>query len=300
MAWAVVEIPVPEMAGEAVADALKSAGADGVAEEWRFPVAAGLPACGGQYHVRAFWKDAPLSNAAHDTLATLERLVAAGVLERAPAFTVTTMEDQDWLEGWKQYFSPIEISSRLAITPSWEEFTPREGQAAVILDPGMAFGTGTHGTTYTCLRALSDYLRPGMRVCDVGAGSGILAIAAVKLDAASVVATDNDDLAVRVARENAELNGVGERIDFRVTSLLDGVDGPFDLIIANILAPVIVELIPQLSRVLLPGGLFISSGYIVEQEPDIRAALEQACHRVVQRYERENWVTLVSTGSADL
>jgi len=105
---------------------------------------------------------------------------------------------------------------------------------------------------------------------------------------------------VRVARENAELNGVGERIDFRVSSLLDDVDGPFDLVIANILAPVIVELIPQLSRVLVPGGVFISSGYIVEQEADIRAALERAGHRVAQRYERENWVTLVSAGSADL
>lgn len=284
MAWAVVEIPVPETAGEAVADTLKAAGADGVAEEWR----------AGQDYVRAFWKDAPLAQAAHDTLAALERLVAAGVLERAPAFTVTSMEDQDWLEGWKQYFSPIEISPRLAITPSWEEFTPREGQATVILDPGMAFGTGAHGTTHACLQALSDYLRPGMRVCDVGAGSGILAIAAAKLDAGAVVATDNDDLAVRVARENAELNGVGERIDFRVASLLDGVDGPFDLIIANILAPVIVELIPRLSRVLAPGGIFISSGYIVEQEPEIRAALENAGHRIAQRYERENWVTLVS------
>lgn len=284
MAWAVVEIPVPEAAGEAVADTLKAAGADGVAEEWR----------AGQDYVRAFWKDAPLARAAHETLAALERLVAAGVLEHAPAFTLTSMEDQDWLEGWKQFFSPFEISPRLAVTPSWEKFTPHQGQATVILDPGMAFGTGTHGTTYTCLQALSDYLQPGLRVCDVGTGSGILAIAAVKLDAGSVIATDNDDLAVRVARENAELNGVGERIDFCVSSLLDGVDGPFDLITANILAPVIIELVPQLSRVLAPGGIFISSGYIVEQEADIRAALEQAGHRVEKRYERENWVTLVS------
>lgn len=290
MAWAVVEIPVPEAAGEAVADILKAAGVDGVAEEWR----------AGQDYVRAFWKDVPLARAARDTLAALERLTAVGVLDRAPAFTLTSMEDQDWLEGWKQFFSPIEISPRLAVTPSWEEFTPREGQAVVVLDPGMAFGTGTHGTTYTCLQALSDYLQPGMRVCDVGTGSGILAIAAVKLSAGSVIATDNDSLAVRVARENAELNGVEECIDFRVASLLDGMDGPFDLVIANILAPVIVELIPQLARVLAPGGLFISSGYIVEQEADIRAALEQAGHRVERRYERENWVTLVSVGSADL
>ena len=291
MSWAVVEIPVPESVGEAVAETLRAAGADGVAEEWRK----------GQDYVRAFWKDAPLSRAAVETKTALERLTEAGVLERIPPFTVTAMEDQDWLEGWKQFFSPIEISPRLAVTPSWEQYVPREGQAVITLDPGMAFGTGTHGTTHTCLQAVSDLLQPGMRVCDVGTGSGILAIAAVKLGAGAVIATDNDDLAIRVARENAELNGVAEDIDFRVTSLLDGVDGPVNLVIANILAPVICELIPQLPRVLPPGGLFISSGYITEQEDEIRTALETAGHRIIARYEREKWVTLGSiSGTAPI
>lgn len=284
MAWAVVEIPVPEMAGEVVAEALKAAGADGVAEEWRK----------GQDYVRAFWKDALLARAATATNQALERLHEAGVLDVIPPFTITAMEDQDWLEGWKQYFSPFEISPRLAVTPSWESYTPRENQAVIILDPGMAFGTGTHGTTYTCLQALSDLLQPGMRVCDVGTGSGILAIAAAKLGAGMVTATDNDELAVRVARENAEVNGVGECIDFLVASLLESIDGPFDLMIANILAPVIVELISQLARVLPSGGIFISSGYITEQEAEIRRALEAAGHHITARYEQENWVTLAS------
>jgi ribosomal protein L11 methyltransferase len=216
------------------------------------------------------------------------------LLDAMPAYTLTTMEDQDWLEGWKQFFSPIEIAPTLAIVPSWIPFDARPGQQVVTLDPGMAFGTGTHGTTYTCLTALTAWLRPGMAVCDVGTGSGILAIAAVKLNAGRVVATDNDDLAVRVACENAAMNGVADRIDFRVSDLLAGVDGPFNLLIANILAPVILLLIPALPAVLPPGGLFISSGYILIQEADICAALDAAGHQLLARYEREGWVTLVS------
>ncbi len=283
MPWAVVEIPVPDGPGEALAEALRLGGADGAAEEWR----------PDGWRVRAFWKDTPLGRAAVQARETLRRLVDVGVLADFPAFAVFSMDDQDWLEGWKQYFSPFEVSPRLAVTPSWATYTPREGQAVIVLDPGMAFGTGTHGTTYTCLQALSAALQPGMRVCDVGTGSGILAIAAAKLGAAAVTAIDTDDLAVRVARENAAMNGMAA-IDFRVADLLAGVDGPVDLVIANILAPVIRELIPQLPRALPAGSLFISSGYIVEQEADIRAALAQAGHRIEARYEREHWVTLVS------
>lgn len=284
MPWSVIEIPVPDTVSEIVAEALRAAGADGVAEEWRK----------GDTFVRAFWKDAPEAHAAKVAQEALARLAVVEVLAPAPAFTVTTMEDQDWLEGWKQFFSPVAISPRLAVTPSWETYVPDAGQAVVILDPGMAFGTGTHGTTYTCLLAVSEHLTGGMRVCDVGSGSGILAIAAAQLGAGAIVAIDNDDLAVRVARENAAVNGVAERIDFRVGDLLAGVDGPCDLVLANILAPVIVQLIPTLPRVLAPAGLFISSGYITSQEDDIRAALAATGHTVIARYEREDWVTLVS------
>jgi len=284
MPWSVVEFPTPDAVSEAAAEALRAAGADGVSEEWRK----------GQTYVRGFWKDTPEEMAATATARTITRLVDAGVLEEAAPVTVATMEDQDWLEGWKQYFSPLEISPRLAVVPSWEEFTPKPGQAVLTLDPGMAFGTGTHGTTFTCLQALATYLQSGMRVCDIGTGSGILSIAAVKLGAGQVIATDNDDLAVRVARENAALNGVEAQIDFRVSDLLVGVDGPFNLVLANILAPVILRLIPDLPSILPTGAHFISSGYITSQEEEIRTALETAGHAILTRYEREDWVTLVS------
>ena len=284
MPWSVIEFPVPDEVGEIAAERLRTAGADGVAEEWRR----------GQSYVRGFWKETPQADVVAVTEHVLHMLVDVGLLDEIPAITYMTMEDQDWLEGWKQYFSPLEISPRLAVVPSWETFASKAGQAVITLDPGMAFGTGTHGTTFTCLQALSDYLQPGVRVCDVGTGSGILAIAAVKLGAGSVVAVDNDDLAVRVARENARVNGVGGDIDFRIADLLAGIEGPFDLVLANILAPVIVILVPELARVLAPGGRFISSGYIVNQEQEIRDALRAAGHAVLMRYEREDWVTLVS------
>lgn len=284
MAWTVVEFPVPDMVSETAAERLRAGGADGVAEEWRK----------GQSYVRGFWNNADEAAVAKAAEATLRTLHDAGLLAEIPAFTLTSMEDQDWLEGWKQFFSPLEISPRLAVVPSWESFDPKPEQAVIILDPGMAFGTGTHGTTYTCLQALSSYLAQGMRVCDVGTGSGILAIAAVKLGAGTVTATDNDPLSIRVAHENAVHNGVGERIDFRVTDLLAGVEGPFDLLLANILAPVILALIPQLGVLLAPNALFISSGYITSQEAEIRAALIAAGHIILARYAREDWVTLVS------
>lgn len=285
MAWQVVEFALDETVSEAAAEALKRAGAEGVAEEWRQ----------GQTYVRGFWQDAEEARVAATTAETLALLVEVGLLETAPPFTITTMEDQDWLHGWKQYFTPLTISTRLAIVPSWERVPARPGQVVVTLDPGMAFGTGAHGTTFTCLQALSDYLQSGMAVCDVGAGSGILAIAAVKLGAGVVIGTDDDPLAIRTAIANAEQNDVASRIDFRLTSLLDGVDGPFDLLIANIYAHVIQQLIPALPRVLPEGGVFISSGYITSQEPGVRAALHDAGYDILQRYEREDWVTLVAT-----
>jgi ribosomal protein L11 methyltransferase len=284
MPWHVAEILVPDALSEAVADTVRLAGADGVAEEWRK----------GHTYVRAFWKDAVEADVRAAVERALDSLVAVDLLAARPPYTLATMEDQDWLEGWKQFFSPIEIAPSLAVVPSWIPFDAQPGQEIVTLDPGMAFGTGTHGTTYTCLLALTAWLRPGMAACDVGTGSGILAIAAAKLGAGRLVATDNDDLAVRVARENAALNGVADRVDFRVADLLAGIDGPFDLVIANILAPVILQLIPALPAVLSPGGLFLSSGYILTQEDDIAAALAAAGHDVLARYERDGWVTLVS------
>ena len=183
---------------------------------------------------------------------------------------VEELPDQDWGEAWKQGLTTLVIG-RAFVRPSWITAAVPAGMVEVVLDPGMAFGTGTHPTTSLCLAALSDLLaaRPGARVLDVGTGSGLLAIAARKLGAGPVAGSDNDPVAVRVARENAALNGVELDLNER------GVGeqrGPFDLVLANILANTLVELAPALAAQLAPGGVVLLSGILTPQEAEVRAA----------------------------
>jgi ribosomal protein L11 methyltransferase len=183
---------------------------------------------------------------------------------------IEEIADQDWGESWKKGLGPLSIG-RVFVRPSWVEARPPAGAAEVILDPGMAFGTGTHPTTALCLAALSDLLdeRPGATVLDVGTGSGLLAIAARKLGAREVRGNDNDPVAVEVARENAARNGAEVRLGVEP---LEEIDGRYDLVVANILANTLVELAPQLALHLAPGGVAIVSGILVPQEGEVRAA----------------------------
>jgi ribosomal protein L11 methyltransferase len=183
---------------------------------------------------------------------------------------VEELADQDWGEAWKKGLEPLVIG-RAFVRPSWISAETPPGMAEIVLDPGMAFGTGTHPTTSLCLAALSDLLatRPGARVLDVGTGSGLLAIAARKLGAGAVAGNDNDPIAVRVARENAALNGVELELNERDVG---GQRGPFDLVLANILANTLVELAPALAAQLAPGGVVLLSGILTPQEEEVRAA----------------------------
>lgn len=180
--------------------------------------------------------------------------------------------DQDWGETWKRDLRPFQVG-RIWVRPSWIAEAPPPGAAEVVLDPGMAFGTGSHPTTALCLRALSRLLaeRPRQRVLDVGTGSGLLAIAAARLGAAEVVGTDNDPVAVQVARENAQRNGVALRLHLVPVSP-GALRGPFDLVVANILANTLAELAPELSRQVAPGGCLLLSGLLAGQEDGVRDA----------------------------
>jgi ribosomal protein L11 methyltransferase len=217
------------------------------------------------------------------------------------------IDEEDWAESWKQYFKPLRVSERLTIRPTWEPYEPGPGEIVIDLDPGMAFGTGTHATTALCLRALDRAIRGGEDVIDVGTGSGILAIGAVKLGARRVLALDLDPVAVASAKANAELNGLADRIDVRESDLLGvlkesgasagtpfNVAPPVDLVVANILAEIILLFIGDVYAALKPGGLYIASGIYVNKEDAVKQGLEAAGFEITRRDEQEDWIAFTA------
>jgi ribosomal protein L11 methyltransferase len=195
---------------------------------------------------------------------------AAEAAARARGGVLAEVPDEDWGEGWKKEFRPLDVG-RVRVRPSWIAEPAPPGLVEVVLDPGMAFGTGSHPTTALCLAALSDVLaaRPGASVLDVGTGSGILAIAARKLGAGRVAANDDDPVAVEVARENAARNGASVEL---TGAPVGAIAGLFDVVVANILANVLVALAPALAAKVAPGGVLLLSGLLHAQEDEVRAA----------------------------
>jgi len=231
-----------------------------------------------------------------------------------------TLEEEDWANAWKQHYRVLRVGERTVVVPSWLQHEAQPGDVVLHLDPGMAFGTGLHPTTQLCLRLLERYVQPGQRVLDIGTGSGILAIAAAKLGAGPVLALDNDPVAVSVAAENIERNGVGDTVQAAEGSLGAGASmghwlsgdfgvdaGPatvrrppstvqsFDLIAANLIAKVLVILAGDLAAVLVPGGTLVSSGIIDSREAEVAAAFEAVGLRQLERHLEGEWVALVHT-----
>ena len=205
-----------------------------------------------------------------ETLALIQaRMEAAGI-----AYTVETegVEQEDWQNGWRKYYHPMDIGKRLAIVPSWQEYDT--DRVKLILDPGLAFGTGGHETTSLCLEALDERVRGGERVLDIGTGSGILAIAALKLGAGSAEGVDIDPVAVRTAGENAALNGVADKLTVLVGDLSDKASGQYNIITANIVAAAILSLAPHVPVLMAPGARFIASGIIDERKDEVLAGLK--------------------------
>jgi len=212
-----------------------------------------------------------------------------------PMPTYQLVDEQDWAEAWKVHYHPVRIGKRLLIRPQWVQMHIPEGVIDISLDPGMAFGTGTHPTTQLCLEALEDYVKPGIGVLDLGTGSAILAIAAAKLGAAHVLALDIDPVAVSVAQKNVADSGTSQLITVQEGSLESVVTSArrFDLIVVNILARIIIQMCDQhLGEVVRPGGSAIFSGIIQDQADDVDAALIKTGLEIVNRRIQGDWVAI--------
>ena len=209
--------------------------------------------------------------------------------------SLENLRDEDWENNWKQYYKPMEIGQRLLVIPQWEQVDPGQ-RVPLILDPGLTFGTGSHATTRLCLTALEKTVTQGDRVLDLGCGSGILSIAALRLGASQALAVDIDDKCLDVAYENAALNGIGkDRYTVRVGDVLsDGslrreLEGSYDIVVANIVADVIIALAPLVPSMLRPGGTFLCSGIIDDRAEEVRAALEAAGWTVLETQSADGW-----------
>lgn len=204
------------------------------------------------------------------------------------------VQDEDWASAWKDYFHPVKVSEHIVIKPSWEDYFPAVDDIVIELDPGMAFGTGTHHTTVLCIRLLDELVKTGDIVFDVGTGSGILAVAAAKLGAASVHAIDLDPVAVRVAQENVSMNHVQHTVVTAEGDLLTGVSGQADIIVANIIADVIIQILQDLPARLKDDGAFIASGIIIERLSDVTAAMLDHKFIIEKVVEEGGWAAIVA------
>lgn len=207
--------------------------------------------------------------------------------------TVCDLPEEDWQSGWKQYYKPIHVE-RLVVVPLWEDYKAAPGETVMKIDPGMAFGTGAHETTRLCLKALTKAELAGKKLLDVGCGSGILSIGGVLLGAESAFGCDIDQLAVEVARRNAALNGLENKTAYAAGDLLSVVEGQYPIVVANIVADVILTLLKDLHKVLLPGGLFIASGIIDDRKDELLHAIQAAGLTVESIEEERGWVAITS------
>ena len=241
----------------------------------------------------------PINSFLIETMKDIERLIAElpnyGLNVGRNEIKTSEVDDEDWATAWKKYYHPVKISGRFTIVPTWEEYEPVESDELIIeLDPGMAFGTGTHPTTVLCMQALEKYVQKDDIVVDVGTGSGVLSIGAAMLGAKRVQALDLDFTAVTVAKENIELNNVEKIIEVTHGNLLESVKIQPNIIIANILAEVIMSFSADAATLLPEDGLFIVSGIIGEKRDLVKNDLLEKGFEIIESVLMEDWVAIIA------
>jgi ribosomal protein L11 methyltransferase len=205
------------------------------------------------------------------------------------------IDEEDWAESWKEHFWPEKVGRHLVVKPSWRSYAAAAGDIVLTIDPGMAFGTGTHPTTALCLAMLEDHLVPGDRFLDIGTGSGILMIAAARLGATRLCGIDNDEVAVAVARKNLQLNGIPEsRWKMVCGHLADTVQQRFQVVAANILTDVILELLDDVRRIIADGGILICSGILCASSPRVAEKMRRLGFEILEIRQREDWVGIAA------
>lgn len=286
MNWQAVQITTQPEAIEAVSDILLRAGAEGVQIEDTAEVQV----------IAYFADDEQFPKVLAAIRADLDELTHFGIQAAPATMTVNGIAQSDWENNWKQYYHAQRITRHLTVVPSWEPFEPQQAdEKPIVMDPKLAFGTGTHETTQLMMQALETVVRGGESMIDVGTGSGVLAVAARQLGVGPILATDIDDMAVAVAKENLALNPVAADIPVVASDLLADVTvAPVDLIVANILADVIARLIPQTIPLLKPNGYFLVSGIYDAIAPEIEQQLVSHGYHVVQKAQMGEWHSYIA------
>ncbi|MGN7357792.1 50S ribosomal protein L11 methyltransferase [Paenibacillus sp. SAF-054] len=319
MLWHEITIHTTEEAVEMISNFLHEAGAGGVSIEesgtlnkerdtsygqWYELPLNDIPE--GQAEIKGYFsEESPVEDILEGVKHRIEELRTFDIDPGEVRYEFKTVNEDEWATAWKQYFKPLRVSERLTIKPTWEDYTPElETEKIIELDPGMAFGTGTHPTTALCLRTLEQVIKGGEEIIDVGTGSGILAIGGVLLGAKHVLALDLDPVAVSSARENAALNQMNEQITVKESDLLGLLNGsgednlgitlPVNIIVANILAEIILLFIDDVYQALEPGGVYIASGIYKNKVEIVQQALEDSGFDIEDVCRDEDWVAFVA------
>lgn len=314
MKWTEVKVRTTSEAVEAVSNILIEAGASGVAIEDYLDVKnyqedklsewldlSDFENMEEGASVMAYFPEATFLPEIMPTIKQrINQLPEFGLAIGANEITISEVAESDWATAWKQYYHPVRVTRFLTIVPSWETYKPEFADEKIIeLDPGMAFGTGTHPTTRLSLQALETFLRGGETILDVGTGSGVLSIASKHLGAKSVFAYDLDEVAVAAAKENIDLNPVAQDVHVSANDLLQNVNQAADVVVANILADIILRLIKDAWRVLHKGGLFIVSGIIEDKKGEVLEGMFSQGFEWLQTFQEKDWVAMVFRKSVE-